>query len=180
MLSPDDKPSYWDQQAYQLGRLIKAAADGVPAYNLSGLLYVTSTPFGLLTVPNAMVRGVFDAMSEPGVELPLKEGRLDAHITVFRPEELATIGGASALVNDRGKPFRYSLGRLVEFEPAGWADVAKCWVLQVVSPELQLLRRSYGLSSLPDNGNKPFHITVAIRRRGVLGRSETAKGTVAA
>jgi hypothetical protein len=119
-------------------------------------------------------------MAEPGVELPLRDGRLDAHITVFRAEELLAMGGAGAIKNDRGKSFRYSLGRLVELEPAGWPEVAKAWVIRVHSPELQQLRRSYGLSSLPHDGDYDFHITVAIRRKGILGRNEKSKDTAAA
>lgn len=179
----DDGLSYWERQAYNLGRLKQATDDQSPAYNLSGLLYVSEAsgrPWGSLSVPNALVRGVFDAMSEPGIELPLTDGKLNAHISVFRPEEIAILGGADALKNDRGKPFRYSLGRIVELTPAGWPEMAKCWVLRVHSPELQTLRRSYGLSGLPKDGEYDFHITCAVLRKGVLGRNETAKVTVAA
>jgi hypothetical protein len=182
VLSPVDGPSYWDRQAWLLGE--KVAADQVVAYNLAGRLYVSDAagkPWGLLSVPNAMVRGIFSAMQEPGIELPLRDdGQLDAHISVFRPEEIAILGGADALLNDRGKVFHYTIGRLVSVEPDGWPDVSKCWMLRIHSPELQALRRSYGLSGLPKDGEYDFHITTAVRRRGVLGRGETAKNTAAA
>jgi hypothetical protein len=176
---------YWHHQAYALGKSAAAAGeDATPAYNLSGQLYVStahdSRPWGNLSVPNALVRGVFDAMAEPGIELPMTDGRLNAHITVFRSEEIEMLGGPDALRNDRGKPFRYTLGRLVDLTPAGWPEMAKCWVLRVHSPELQALRRSYGLSSLPKDGRYDLHITVAVRRKGVLARSETAKATAPA
>jgi hypothetical protein len=51
-------------------------------------------------------------------------------------------------------------------------------MLRVHSPELQELRRSYGLSSLPNDGKFDFHITVAIRRKNVLGRNTVSKGIV--
>jgi hypothetical protein len=181
LISPTDGPSLVDRFAYDLGT--KVAADLTPSYSLVGTLFVsdaTGRQYGLLTVPNAMVRGVFDAMHEPGIELPLRDGRLDAHVTVFRPEELDLIGGADAIKNDRGKPFRYSLGRLCELTPDGWPDASKAWVIRVHSPELQQLRRSHGLSSLPNDGQYDFHITVAVRRKGVLARSGTAKATTAA
>ena len=164
--------------------LVKQAGSGTPAYNLVGLLQVTQLtgePWGILTVPNALLRGVFDAMQEPGLELPFdSEGRLTAHISVFRPEEIAQLGGPDALKNDRGKPFRYTLGRLVALEPEGWKDVAKCFVIRVHSPELQALRRSLGLSSLPHNGEWDYHITVGVVRKGVTGRNAQAKATAAA
>lgn len=181
MLDPVYKLDYWARQAYQLGT--KLASDTTPSYSLTGLLYVTEhngKPFGLLSVPNAMVRGVFDALHEPGIELPLSDGRLNAHVTVFRPEEIEAIGGPDKLINDRGKPFRYSLGRLVELVPDGWADVAKCWVLTVHSPELQALRRSHGLPSLPNEGKYAFHITVGRRMKGVTGYNDKTKSPAAA
>lgn len=187
LLSPSFGLPYWHAQALALG--VKYALDQQTpeppqvAYNLSGLLYVTDhggKPWGLLSVPNALVRGVFDAMHEPGIELPLSGGKLDAHITVFRPEEIERLGGPEALRNDRGKPFGYSLGRLVSVEPAGWPEMARCWMVRVHSPQLQQLRRSHGLSSLPNEGKYDFHITVGVRRRGVLNRSTTAKNTTAA
>ena len=158
--------------------LEKEAADRKPAYNLSGQLYLASSGFLLLSVPNAFVRGVFSAMDEPGVELPPSgpDGQLQAHITVMRPDELAMIGGADK-VTERGKRFAYTLGRLYSVDPDDWAGVSRVWYVKVHSPELQQLRRSYGLSSLPDDGNKEFHITVAVRRRGVLGTNGTAKSS---
>jgi hypothetical protein len=168
---------------HQLG--IKLASEQTPAYNLSGLFYVRNDSdgdkaWGLLTVPNALVRGVFDAMTEPGIELPLHDNKLNAHITVFRPEEIALLGGPAALDNDRGKTFKYTIGRLVSLEPQGWRDMAKAFVLRVHSPELQLLRLSYGLSSRPNNGQFDFHITCGVVRKGVLGRTSTSKNTTSA
>lgn len=172
-------PSRLIKLAFAAG--MKLAASGSPAYNLAGRLYVkdgSRGTWGMLSVPNALVRGVFHAMDETGIELPPTgaDEQLNAHITVFRPDEIAQIGGPDVLLNDRGKVFRYTIGRLVEFEPAGWPEVAKCWVLRVHSPELQELRRSYGLSSLPNDGKFDFHVTVAVRKRGVLGRNEKRKG----
>jgi hypothetical protein len=136
----------------------------------------------LLSAPAALVRGAFDALSEPGVELPLRDGRLQAAIAVMLPDELDLVGGASALINDRGKAFKYSLGRLVAFDPAErlLAGVSRAWAFRVHSPELQALRRSHGLSNLPRNGDWDFDLLVAVRRKGVLGRGETAKATAAA
>lgn len=142
-----------------------------PSYGLAGRLYKSNNGFVLLSVPNAIVRGAFDALDEPGIELPPSgpnEDRLNAHITVMRPEEIDP-----DKVTERGHTFRYTLGPLKSFNPEGWADMSKCWVIEVKSPELQKLRKSYGLSNLP-NGHE-FHITVAVRRKNVLGPNEVAK-----
>ncbi len=167
----DDVPVLY-RRLFAMG---KKAADHKPSYSLSGMLYMGPAGFLLLSVPNALVRGVFSAMDEPGIELP--KGPNDepfvAHITVMRPEELAAIGGADK-ITERGKRFSYRLGGLVSVEPERYA---KAWLLRVHSPELQALRRSYGLSSLPHDGEWDFHVTVAVRKRGVLGRNETRKGS---
>ncbi len=154
----------------------KAASTPEPAYNLTGQLYLAPSGWILLSVPNALVRGVFSAMQEPGIELPPgPDGKLNAHITVFRPDELEQIGGADK-VTERGKTFSYTIGRLVTVEPDGWSEMRRVWFLTAHSEQLQALRRSYGLSSLPKEGQHPFHITCAVLRKGVLGRNETSKG----
>lgn len=173
----DDVPVV-HRRLFELGQQLgKEAADHTPAYNLSGMLYVAKTGFGMLSVPNALVRGVYAAMHEPGIELPRgpNDEPFNAHITVFRPEEVTALGGEEKLT-ERGKRFFYRLGGLVSVEPLEYPGVSKVWMLRVHSPELQALRRSYGFSSLPNDGKFDFHISVAVRKRGVLGRNEKRKG----
>ena len=68
----------------------KYAGDAVKVHALSGELQFSSSGWGLLKVPNALVRGAFDALDELGAELPVKKstGGLNAHISVFRPEDI--------------------------------------------------------------------------------------------
>src|ERR1700722_17467363 len=73
---------------------VKEAAEAEVAYNLFGVLQFTPTGWLILSVPNALVRGVFAAMHEPGIELPPGPSGLNAHISVMSGEELAKIGGA--------------------------------------------------------------------------------------
>jgi hypothetical protein len=164
--------------------LVKQAGNGAPVYNLAGMFYVSTLqdePWGLLSVPNALLRGVFDAMDEPGIELPFnKDGKLDAHLTVFSPQDIKLLGGPEVLVNDRGKTFHYTLGRLVALEPQGESASSKIFVLRCYAPELQVLRRSHGLSSLPHNGEWDFHLTVARVARGTLGRNAKTKDATSA
>lgn len=181
LLQPYDGPSLLTRRLFAIGRdLVKEASEPVPVYNLAGTLYYSPSGYLLLSVPNALVRGVFGAMHEPGVELPGGPNGepFSAHCMVMRPEELAMIGGEDG-ITERGKQFFYTLGRLMVVEPQNWPGVDRAYYITVHSPELQALRRSYGLSSLPNEGKYAFHITVAVRRRGVLARSETAKGQAA-
>lgn len=172
-----DGPSPWPAALFGAGvSLAKVAADAEVAYNLAGRLYASASGWLLMSVPNAFVRGVFAAMAEPGVELPPAgpSGNLDAHVSVMRPEELEMIGGPDR-VTERGKQFRYTLGRVYSVTPDAWPGVERVWFCRVHSPELQALRRSYGLSGLPKNDEYAFHVTIAVRRRGVLGRGGAAK-----
>lgn len=178
----DDLPDH-HRDAYEIG--VKCASDTHPAYNMAGMLYGKESEehggaWVMLAVPNALVRGVFAGMQEPGIELPpSKDGKLMAHISVMRPEEIDMAGGLDK-ITERGDTFHYNLGKLVHCNPDGWSEMSDCWFLEVHSPELQALRRSYGMSSLPKNGEFKFHITVAVRRKGVLRRNSKGKGQPAA
>lgn len=178
LLRVTDKPPVWAAIAFKAGtELVKQAGDAKLVYNLSGAIYLSSSGWLLMAVPNALVRGIFSAMKEPGIELPPSgpDGMLNAHVSVMNKDDVEMIGGPDK-ITERGKSFEYTLGRIYEVEPDGWSEMAKVWFVKVHSPELQELRRSYGLSSLPNDGKYDFHITVATRRKKVLGRNDTAKG----
>lgn len=147
---------------------------------MTGRLSLSSSGWLLLSVPNALVRGTFDAMDEPGIELPPSgdDGALNAHISVMRPEEIAEIGGPDK-VTERGHTFSYSVGRMRTVVPAGWAEMSRCWMLHVHSPALEKLRKSYGLSPRPNDNKYDFHITVAVRRKKVLQDGDVRKAAEA-
>lgn len=152
----------------------KEAAVAEVDHALAGRLYLSESNWLLLSVPNAVVRGLFDAMDETGIELPTKDGKLNAHISVMRPEEVTQIGGAEK-ITERGHSYRYNLGPIKCVRPSGWENIARVWYATIVSPELQELRRSYGLSSLPKEGKHDFHVTVAVRRAKVLQNNTVTK-----
>lgn len=159
--------------------LVKSAGDSQPVttHSLSGELYLSRSGWLLLNVPNALVRGAFAALNEPGAELPPSgdDGQLRAHISVIRPEELESIGLTGDDIKERGKHFHYTLGPVQEVVPAGWDSMSKCWFIKVTSPELKQLRRTYGLTPLPNHDKYDFHITIGVRRKGVLGTNEIRK-----
>lgn len=168
-----------DKSAYELGHamtcLTKAGGDAVRVHALCGRLYASKSGWVLLSVPNAMVRGAFDALGEPGVQLPLDSaGNLNAHISVMSADEVESLGGVDA-ITERGHEFNYTLGPIKEVIPGGWKDYSKVWYITVYSPELQKLRRSYGLPSLPHDNAYDFHITIAVRRTGVLHENPVSK-----
>lgn len=166
------------EAGHAAGLLAKSAAAPSPAYSLAGRLVASDSGWGLLTVPNALVRGLFDAMDEPGVELPPnRSGTLNAHISVFTKEDMAAIGGPGMLT-ERGHTFRYNIGPIKTVRPAGWAEMSAVYFVEVRSPALEKLRKSYGLTPLP-HGDHPFHITVCVRRKHVLRDNAVSKAAEA-
>ncbi len=170
-----------EEAGYQLGQahgcLEKAAGDkaaGSPTrvHALAGRLYLSKSGWLLMHISNQLIRGVFDSLDEPGLELPLNaEGQLVGHVSVMQPAELEQIGGGDK-ISERGHSFRFNLGPLQVIEPAGWSEMSRAYLLEIRSPALQKLRASYGLSPLP---KYPFHATVAVRRKNVLNDNAVTK-----
>lgn len=180
-LIPESMRQIWAQADFDVGsaavylsQACKEASDAVTVHALSGRLFLSQSGWVLLSVPNALVRGAFDALIAPGAELPLKDGTLNAHITVMSPEDVATIGGPQK-ITERGHMFSYTLGPVKEVEPAGWKDMSRVWFIEVASTALKDLRRSYGLTPLPKDNQHEFHITLAVRRKNVLRNNDVSK-----
>lgn len=164
--------------AYLVGMdFVKSANGAKPVYHLAGRLYLSGSGWLLMSVPNAMARGAFDALDEPGIELPTRDtddpdAVFNAHVSVMSKDEVEQIGADN--IHERGHTFRYSLGPVKTVEPKTWNGVSKVWYITVNSPELRQLRKSYGLSAQP-KGDWDFHITIGIRKIGVLHANEKSK-----
>jgi predicted double-glycine peptidase len=152
---------------------VKTAGAPTVAHCLSGRLYLSKSGWLLLDVPTAIVRGTFDALHEVGAELPKhSNGTLEAHVSVMTADEVKRIGADK--IDERGHSYKYTLGPLKEVEPKGWDEMSKCWFIEISSPELRNLRKSYGLSPLP-YGDHEFHATVAVRRKHLLRHNDIKK-----
>lgn len=169
-------PAY--QAGNALGWLSLENKQASTNYPLAGRLYVSKSGWLMLSVPNALVRGVYDALVSPGAELPGQERSdvLNAHISVMTAAEVSKIGPNK--INERGHNFHYTLGALREITINKAGNLSRVWAIQISSPQLSAIRKSYGLSPLLKD--EPFHITVACRRKGVLLNNGTSKGTAEA
>lgn len=155
-----------------LGYLFKSAGKAELSYGLTGKLHFSKSGWLLLTVPNALGVGAFDALGEPGVELP--GDPYNAHITVMSPSEVEAIGPDK--ISERGHEFTYTLGPVRSVDgPAGQKELSRVWYIEVRSPDLEKLRKSYGLSATPKDGEYDFHITFACRKKKVLQDNPVAK-----
>lgn len=169
LLSVNGLPPESHFKLWQIGNSVEKRA----GTELSGLLQVIGSGYLVLSVPTSLVRGVFDALIEPGITLPSAVDGMRACIIVMTPSELESIGGASN-VSERGKSFHYQLGELVETPAKGWPGISTCWHLRVKSPELTKLRRTYGLPDKLEKGSD-FSIVVACRKVGVLAANAKSK-----
>lgn len=132
-------------------------------YALKGRLTLSRSGWLLLSVPNNIGNGLFQALSEHDIEQPLSEssGQYNAHVSVMRPEEIESFGGPDQ-IKARGQMVGFNTGQVKEISnPGTWTEVSKCWVIEVNSPELMKIRRSHGLGE----PKYPFHITFAIRKK---------------
>lgn len=138
-----------------------------------GKLYASKSGYLLLQVPNALGIGAYRALNQTGIVLPSFEGdKYNAHITVMRPPEVASVGGFEN-INERGKSFAYSVvGTDSVAASSQDSNYSRYWFLRVRSPELSQLRRTYGLPSEPD---VPFHISFAARPRLILRENGISK-----
>lgn len=153
----------------------KQGGDAELSYGLKGKLYLSKSGWLLMHIPNALARGAFDALHEPGAELPPgHNGDFNAHVSVMRPEEIAQIPGGAEKITERGHEVGYTLGPVRVVDPDGWSEMSKCWFIEVRSPELEKIRKSYGLTPLP-SGNHQFHVTIGVRRKHVLRHNDVAK-----
>lgn len=164
-----------------LGWLSRGEKRATVNHMLSGRLYLSKSGWLLLSVPNALVRGVFDALTVPGAELPtagamnvpnVKEDLFNAHVSVMTADEVASIGADK--ITERGHTFHYGLGPIKEITPKNIDGISRVWAIQIVSPALAALRKSYGLSPLLHDDHQ-FHITVAVRRKKVLQNNDISK-----
>lgn len=163
--------SFVSKLAAMIGKAA-AESDVETVYDLAGRLYLSRSGWLLLSVPNSLATGAFDALDAQGIELPKGpgDGPFNAHISVMRADEVDRIGAKN--ITERGHSFRYTLGRVRSATPKGWDEISKVWFIEVKSPELERLRKSYGLEGLPVH---PFHITVAVRKKNVLVNSDVIK-----
>jgi len=128
----------------------------------SGELKKTKDNFVYLKVPDEIIDGLFNSLSEEGAEKPpynTKEyNNTGAHISVFYSDEIEK---NNLNIKEIGKQFKFEFGIPYSVAPEGWDEMKRVWVVEIKSPELEALRNKYGLSDTI-NG-LPFHVTFALK-----------------
>lgn len=150
------------------GLLCKAGAHA-PVDALSGRLQAGPNGGIELTVPASLIKGVFDALHEPGAEFVVRNNRTESAIKVMTKAEVDKLGGQDK-VTERGHSYNYTLGPIVELPASGAYD--KLWAISVSSANLEDIRRSYGLETSPQLG---FYIPVGIKKKNVTEENKVSK-----
>lgn len=140
-----------------------AKGDPPQAEELTGKLRLSSSGWLLLDVPDHLAVGAWRALDNPRAQLPFRDGKLNTHISVMRPEEIEQLGGPSAIKDVVGQEFSYQLGEVKTVEPDGWDAMERVWFVECNSPALEDMREGLGLSRLPKDGKHRFHITFAVQ-----------------
>lgn len=132
--------------------LTKSAASA--DLHFSGRLQVNKHHELVVQVPSGLLRGYLDALRFPGAELHQPHGTWEPSIVVMTKEELAKVGGPSA-ISERGKEFDYRF--LGSKEDGGCHCYQKAWYLEAASPDLVKLRQAYGLPGEPEKGFRAYY-----------------------
>ena len=124
----------------------------------TGVLTEGKNGFVYLKVSDDYINQLFPQLSYEGYEKPPFFRRPDspgAHISVIYVEERNKVGK----IDEIGQTFPFKVINIALVPPKS----KKYVVLVVDSPELQALRKKYGLSPLLKN--HPFHISIAEKNR---------------
>ena len=150
------------------GHLCKSGAHTL-VHALAGRLQAGPAGNLELTVPASLIKGVFDALDEPGAEFVVRNNRTESAIKVMTKEEVDKLGGINH-ITERGHSYHYTLGPIVELPASGEYD--KLWAISIMSEDLEDIRKSYGLETSPQLG---FFIPVGCKKRHVTKENNVSK-----
>ena len=145
------------------------SADHTSVHALAGRLQAGPNGNLELTVPSSLIKGVFDALDEPGAEFVVRNNRTESAIKVMTKEEVDKLGGTSH-ISERGHSYHYTLGPIVELPASGEYD--KLWAISIKSNDLEDIRKSYGLEASPQLG---FYIPVGCKKNKVTEDNKVSK-----
>jgi len=149
--------------------LMNKNAEHTSVHALAGRLQAGPSGNLELTVPSSLIKGVFDALDEPGAEFVVRNNRTESAIKVMTKEEVDKLGGTSH-ITERGHSYHYTLGPIVELPATG--DYDKLWAISIKSNDLEDIRKSYGLETSPQLG---FYIPVGCKKKKVTEDNKVSK-----
>lgn len=129
---------------------------------IKGKLKQTDDGFLYVDMPDELLDAFIKMIDDPKAKKPpyntKKMNNVGAHVSVAYKDEME-----DKEIKELGDEFECEIKGLVSLDPQGWNAMNRVWFLELDAPELENLRKSYGLSKKL-NGHK-FHITVATRKK---------------
>lgn len=119
--------------------------------------------FVYLDIPNEILDAFVKMISNRDVKHPktVSDPKLyvGAHISVISEKETQRI---KRNIKEVGDVFPYTIGQLRTTKPKRWDEVDDVFFIVIYSPQLELLRKRYGLSRKLEG--RDFHLTVAVKK----------------
>lgn len=131
---------------------------------LQGVIRQTKDAFLYLSVSSDFVYKLYPLVSSKGMSHPPyfnMRKSVGAHISIIKSAEANFIGIDE--FKEVGLRIPFSLRDVNTTNPESWHNMERVWYINVVSPQLEMIRKRYGLSELIDGHS--FHITFACRRK---------------
>jgi len=129
---------------------------------IKGRLMQTEDGFLYIDLPDQLLDVFTEMIEDPKAKKPpyhtKKMNNVGAHVSVAYKDEMEDIK-----VKELGDEFYCGIKGFVSLDPEGWNEMDRVWFLELDAPELEDLRKSYGLSKKL-NGHE-FHATVAIKKK---------------
>ena len=152
-----------------------AAKSRLISVPLKAKLKQTDDGFIYLDIPNSMINAFYSLIDEKDIEKPpydkAENNKIGAHISVMNQDEF----DEPTEIAEIGEDFSFKLSKIYSTKPDGWDEMEHVWFISVESPDLEKLRKKYGLSK--KHKGHDFHITVAVKkkRRKAASLSEYVK-----
>lgn len=128
---------------------------------LTGTLKRTDDGFVYVNVPNDIINGFYYALEhDETIQPPYRDPKysgIGAHISAFDSEEIKDRD-----ITEVGRRIDYRTKGIFHVDPER-GKMARIWAVEVESPQLEEIRKRYGLSPLLRG--HPFHVTFAILKK---------------
>jgi len=129
-----------------------------------GVLKQAKDGFVYLDISNDIINGLFSILNSDDKEKPpynLKSfNTVGAHISVIGTDEYNDNGIGE--IEELGEEINFNPNKFYQVNPESWDEMKKVYFLSVKSPDIEKIRKKYGLSKKM-NGHE-FHITFAVEK----------------
>ncbi len=129
----------------------------IAQYNWEGTLKECGDGFVYIDLDDGFIHDLIHYIEPDGfIEPPYfgKTGLIGAHISVIYADEIR-----NGAIEELGQTFSFTPIECKIVHPPDWSDVEDLYLIEVDAPELDLIRKKYGL----EKRELGFHITIGVK-----------------